>query len=97
MLIFGKNIEIKCIKVAFAIVPMPTVKIGIITPEIMIISEKNPHIYPRIVLNKQLNPKGIPVIKSKNNPEAKPFNSPKVFPLSNEKYKRQIKAKSGTT
>jgi len=94
---FGKNNDINWIKIAFAIVPIPTVKIGIITPEIMIISEKNPQMYPIIVLSKQLKPKGIPVIKSKNKPEANPFNSPKVFPLSKEKYKRQINAKSGTT
>ena len=85
------------VRISFAIVPIPTVRIGITNPETITNSENKPVIYPIIVLNKQLKPRGIPVIKSKNKPEKKPVVSPKDFPFNKEKYNKQIKAKSGTT
>ena len=66
-------------------VPIATLNTGIIIPEIITDFENNPNKYPIIVLNRQLKPKGIPVIKSKNKPEKNPVVSPYNFPFNNEK------------
>ena len=68
-----------------AIVPIPTQSIGRIKPEIITFLAKIPPTYPIMVLNMQLKPKGIPVIKSSKTPEIKPVVSPTILPFKREK------------
>ncbi len=81
----GNTIEIITKRSLFSIVPIPTLKTGIITPEMITVLEKIPKMYPIIVRKRQFKPKGVPVIKSRKSPEPNPVISPKSFPFSKEK------------